>query len=137
VNTTNILFICGGAFEGLDKVIEQRLGEAGLGFGAEAKPKKRIESGGLLRKVQPEDLIQYGLIPELIGRLPIIATLDNLDAGALVDVLTKPKNALVKQYQKMFALEGVVLEFTPESLEAMAVGHYDGDRGRGGCEVDP
>lgn len=74
----------------------------------------------MLRKVQPEDLIEYGLIPELIGRLPIIATLDNLDAGALVDVLTKPKNALVKQYQKMFALEGVVLEFTPDSLEAIA-----------------
>jgi len=120
VNTTNILFICGGAFEGLDKVIEQRLGEASLGFGAEAKSKKRIDRGDLLRKVQPEDLIQYGLIPELIGRLPIIATLDNLDAGALVDVLTKPKNALVKQYQKMFALEGVVLEFTPGSLDAIA-----------------
>jgi ATP-dependent Clp protease ATP-binding subunit ClpX len=120
VNTTNILFICGGAFEGLDKVIEQRLGEVGLGFGAEAKPKKRLNFGDILRKVQPEDLIQYGLIPELIGRLPILATLENLDAGALVDVLTRPKNALVKQYQKMFALEGVELVFSPGSLEAVA-----------------
>ncbi len=120
VNTTNILFICGGAFEGLDKVIEQRLGEFGVGFGVEPKPKRRMNLGDVLRKVQPEDLIQYGLIPELVGRLPVLATLDNLDAGALVDVLTKPKNAFVKQYQKMFALEGVELNFTKDSLEAIA-----------------
>jgi ATP-dependent Clp protease ATP-binding subunit ClpX len=120
VDTTNILFICGGAFEGLDKVIEQRLGEFGVGFGVESKPKRRMNVGDVLRKVQPEDLIKYGLIPELVGRLPILATLDHLDADALVRVLTEPRNALVKQYEKMFALEGVTLEFTPESLQAVA-----------------
>ncbi|MBK8869581.1 MAG: ATP-dependent Clp protease ATP-binding subunit ClpX [Elusimicrobia bacterium] len=120
VDTTNILFICGGAFEGLDKVIEQRLGEFGVGFGVESKPKRRMNLGDVLRKVQPEDLIKYGLIPELVGRLPILATLDHLDAHALVRVLTEPRNALVKQYEKMFALEGVTLEFTLDSLDAIA-----------------
>jgi len=120
VNTTNILFICGGAFEGLDKVIEKRLGQSGLGFGVEPKVKKALNVGDVLRLAQPEDLIQFGLIPELVGRLPVVATLDSLDTGALVDVLMKPKNALVKQYQKMFALEGCDLEFTPESLQEIA-----------------
>jgi len=120
VDTTNILFICGGAFEGLDKVIEHRLGEFGVGFGVDPKPKKRFDIGEILRRVQPEDLIQYGLIPELVGRLPVLATLDSLDESALVDVLTRPRNALVKQYQKMFSLEGVELVFEGDALHAIA-----------------
>lgn len=120
VDTTNILFICGGAFEGLHEVIERRLGEFGVGFGVDPKPKKRLDIGDILRRVQPEDLIQYGLIPELVGRLPVLATLDSLDQHALVDVLTRPRNALVKQYQKMFSLEGVELLFEPDALAAIA-----------------
>jgi ATP-dependent Clp protease ATP-binding subunit ClpX len=120
VNTTNILFICGGAFEGLEKVIEQRLGKFGMGFGVDPKPKKREDMGDILKHVQPEDLIQYGLIPELVGRLPVLANLENLDEAALVEVLTRPKNALVKQYQKMFSLEGVELSFNEDSLKAIA-----------------
>ncbi len=132
VNTTNILFICGGAFEGLDKVIEKRMGEYGVGFGVEPRPKKRADLGEVLKHVQPEDLILYGLIPELVGRLPVLATLDPLDQNALVQVLTRPRNALIKQYQKMFALEGVELTFTPESLHAvaaMAMSRGSGARG--------
>jgi ATP-dependent Clp protease ATP-binding subunit ClpX len=117
VNTANILFICGGAFEGLDKVIEQRLGKFGVGFGVDARSKRRLDLGRVLEHLQPEDLIQFGLIPELVGRLPVLATLEPLNQDALVDILTKPKNALVKQYHRMFALEGVELEVTPEALQ--------------------
>jgi ATP-dependent Clp protease ATP-binding subunit ClpX len=120
VDTTHILFICGGAFEGLDKVIEKRVGQKGLGFGAEVKSKKSHTANDLIKAVQPEDLISYGLIPEFVGRLPINATLEPLSEEQLVEVLKRPKNALVKQYQKMFSLEGVDLTFTPEALKAVA-----------------
>ena len=120
VNTTNILFVCGGAFEGLEKVVEKRIGQKSMGFGAELlKNEKRI-SNEILKYLQPEDLIQYGLIPELVGRLPIIAILEDLDAKALVNILTAPKNALAKQYQKMFGIEGVELTFTEEALTEIA-----------------
>jgi ATP-dependent Clp protease ATP-binding subunit ClpX len=120
VNTTNILFICGGAFEGLSKVIESRVGKRGLGFGAEVRPMEQMRVGDVLKHVQPQDLIRDGLIPELIGRLPIVATLDDLDETTLVQILTQPKNALVKQFTKMFHLEGVELSFTPEALLAIS-----------------
>lgn len=120
LNTTNILFICGGAFEGLDKIIEQRIGKKTLGFGAELKKKEEKRTYQLLKHLQPEDLIRYGLIPELVGRLPAIASLEDLDEEALINILTQPKNAIVKQYKKMFAIEGVDLEFTPEALREVA-----------------
>ena len=121
VDTTNILFICGGAFSGLDKVIRMRSEKGGIGFGAEVKSKdSRKEIGEVLRDVEPEDLIKYGLIPEFVGRLPVVATLEDLDEKALVRILTEPKNALVKQYQKLFAMEGVELEFRDNSLLAIA-----------------
>ncbi|MBI2119447.1 MAG: ATP-dependent Clp protease ATP-binding subunit ClpX [Elusimicrobia bacterium] len=120
LNTANILFICGGAFEGLDKIIEQRIGKKTLGFGAELKKKEEKRAYQLLKHLQPEDLIRYGLIPELVGRLPAIAALEDLDEEALINVLTQPKNAIVKQYKKMFAIEGVELIFTPEALREVA-----------------
>jgi ATP-dependent Clp protease ATP-binding subunit ClpX len=120
VNTTNILFICGGAFESLAKVIEARIGKSGLGFGAEVKMKKEIKVGDLFKQVTPQDLMRTGMIPELIGRLPIIATLDDMDDATLVRILTAPKNALVKQFTKMFQLEGVELTLTPEALKTIA-----------------
>ncbi|MCL4470910.1 MAG: ATP-dependent Clp protease ATP-binding subunit ClpX [Sulfuricella sp.] len=121
VDTTNILFICGGAFSGLEKVIRNRSEKGGIGFGAEVKSKdNRKEIGEVLRDVEPEDLIKYGLIPEFVGRLPVVATLEDLDEKALVRILTEPKNALVKQYQKLFAMEGAELEFRDASLLAIA-----------------
>jgi len=121
VNTSNILFIVGGAFEGLDRIIRQRSAKGGIGFGAEVVSKDDREAiGQLLREVEPDDLIRFGLIPELVGRLPVVATLDELDEAALVDILITPKNALIKQYQKMFQLENVVLEVRPEALSAIA-----------------
>jgi len=120
INTTNILFICGGAFEGLAKTIESRVGKRGLGFGADVRAKSEIRLGDVLKHVQPQDLIRIGMIPELIGRLPIVATLDDLDEQTLVRILTMPKNALVKQFKKMFALEGVELNITDEALAAIA-----------------
>jgi ATP-dependent Clp protease ATP-binding subunit ClpX len=120
VNTTNILFICGGAFEGMHKVIESRVGKRGLGFGAEVRPMQEMRIGDVLKHVQPQDLIRDGLIPELVGRLPIVATLDDLDDLTLVEILTKPKNALVKQFTKMFQLEGVELSIAPEALRGIA-----------------
>lgn len=116
VNTTNILFICGGAFEGLEKIVEQRIGKKTLGFGAELKVKEKKNSFEILKNLQPEDLIQFGLIPELVGRLPVSAVLEELDEHSLISILTRPKNALVKQYQKMFAIEGVELIFTEDAL---------------------
>jgi ATP-dependent Clp protease ATP-binding subunit ClpX len=121
IDTTNILFICGGAFDGLDKMIEARTGKKLLGFGAEVTPKRDKNVGEILRQVMPEDLLRYGLIPEFIGRLPIVVILDSLNEEALVRILTEPRNALVKQYQKMFKLDDVELEFTPEALTAIAV----------------
>lgn len=120
VDTTNILFICGGAFVGLEKIIEQRIGGKTIGFGAEIRSHQERETGELLREVQPEDLLKFGLIPEFIGRLPVIATLDELNIDALVDILKKPKNALVKQYQKLFEFENVKLRFTDGALVAIA-----------------
>jgi ATP-dependent Clp protease ATP-binding subunit ClpX len=121
VDTTNILFIVGGAFDGLDKIIRARSEKGGIGFGAEVRSKdNRKDIGKALRDVQPEDLIKYGLIPEFVGRLPVVATLEELDEGALIQILTEPKNALLKQYQKMFAMEGVELEVREQGLKAVA-----------------
>jgi ATP-dependent Clp protease ATP-binding subunit ClpX len=121
VDTTNILFICGGAFGGLDKVIRNRSEKGGIGFGAIVKSKDdRKNIGKVLREVEPEDLIKYGLIPEFVGRLPVVATLEELDEAALMQILTEPKNALTKQFQKMFNMEGVDLEFREPALLAIA-----------------
>src|SRR6476660_1690829 len=120
VDTTNILFICGGAFVGLDQIIQRRIGQNTLGFGADIKSKKEYKLGDLLSQVQPEDLLKFGLIPEFIGRLPVIATLHELNEDALIDILTKPKNALVKQFQRLFDMDGVKLKFTKTALSAVA-----------------
>ena len=121
VDTTNILFVCGGAFDGLDKVIRARSEKGGIGFGAEVKSRdNRKDMTKVLRDVQPEDLIKYGLIPEFVGRLPVVATLEELDEVALIEILTEPKNALLKQYQKMFSMEGVELEVRDAALKAVA-----------------
>jgi len=119
VDTTNILFICGGAFDGIEQIIKRRLGQKVIGFGSDNKGDE-VEEKGLLSKVLPEDLLQFGLIPEFIGRLPVISSLEPLDEDALVDILTKPKNALVKQYQKMLELDNVELEFEEQALRAIA-----------------
>ncbi|HEX7045526.1 MAG TPA: ATP-dependent Clp protease ATP-binding subunit ClpX [Burkholderiales bacterium] len=121
VDTRNILFICGGAFSGLEKVIQSRSEKTGIGFGAEIKSRSEARKvGDVLRSVEPEDLIKYGLIPEFVGRLPVIAVLDELDEKALIQILTEPKNALVKQYQKLFKFEGVELEVREDALLAVA-----------------
>ena len=121
VDTTNILFICGGAFGGLEKVIQNRTEKSGIGFGAEVRSKDdRKAKNALLHDVEPEDLIKYGLIPEFVGRLPVVATLEELDIKALIRILTEPKNALVKQYQKLLAMEGVELEYREPALAAIA-----------------
>lgn len=120
LDTTNILFICGGAFDGVDKIIQNRTGKKSMGFGADIKPRKEQKIGEILSKILPEDLLKYGLIPEFVGRLPIIVTLDALDEGALIRILTEPRNALVKQYEKLFDLDGVTLEFTHDALTAVA-----------------
>ena len=120
IDTTNILFICGGAFAGLEKVIEQRTEASGIGFGATVKTKKERSLSEVFREVEPEDLIKFGLIPELVGRLPVVATLSELSEEALVQILTEPKNALVKQYAKLLSMEGVDLEVRPRALRAIA-----------------
>jgi len=120
IDTTNILFFCGGAFDGLDKVIRSRSEKGGIGFGAEVKSRDASNVSDVLKQVEPEDLIKFGLIPELIGRLPVLATLRELDETALVEILIEPKNALVKQYQKLFSMEGVELEIRPSALQAIA-----------------
>ena len=120
VDTTNILFICGGAFDGLEKVIRNRSEKAGIGFGANIVSKEQRKTGETLRDVEPEDLIKFGLIPEFVGRLPVVATLEELDEAALVKILTEPKNALTKQYQKLLAMENVELEFHAGVLQAIA-----------------
>lgn len=120
VDTSNILFICGGAFAGLDAVIQQRIGKKTLGFGADVKKKQEKKAGELLLQVTPEDLLKFGYIPEFIGRLPVLATLTELDESALIQILTSPKNALTKQFQALFKLEGVELEFRDEALRAIA-----------------
>ena len=120
IDTTNILFICGGAFAGLEKVIEQRTESSGIGFGAAVKSKQQRSLTDVFREVEPEDLIKFGLIPELVGRMPVVATLAELSEDALVQILTEPKNALVKQYGKLLAMEGVDLEIRPNALRAIA-----------------
>jgi ATP-dependent Clp protease ATP-binding subunit ClpX len=120
IDTTNILFICGGAFAGLEKVIESRIGNSGIGFGATLRGKDDIDIGEVLSHVLPEDLLKYGLIPEFVGRLPVITHVHNLDKQALIDILTKPKNALVKQYRKFFEFDGVELEFSDDALVAIS-----------------
>jgi len=120
IDTSNILFICGGAFEGIDKIIQNRVGEKVMGFGADIKKREEKEIGEILNMILPQDLLRYGLIPEFVGRVPIIVTLDALDIDALVKILTEPKNALVKQYKKLFELDGVDLEFMEDAMQAIA-----------------
>ena len=132
IDTSNILFICGGAFVGLETIVERRIGVKGLGFGADIQQKSRRDSGELLGQVQAEDLLRFGLIPEFVGRLPVVASLAQLDEAALIEILTKPKNALIKQYQKLFEFEGVRLRFTDGALRAVArkaQGQKSGARG--------
>ena len=132
VDTTNILFICGGAFDGLEKIINLRSAKTGIGFNAEVQSKDSKNTGDLIQKVEPEDLIKFGLIPELIGRLPVIATLNQLDESAFIQILTEPKNALVKQYQALFELENVALEFREDALKAIAKRAMDRNTGARG-----
>jgi ATP-dependent Clp protease ATP-binding subunit ClpX len=132
INTRDILFICGGAFEGLDKIIESRIGESRMGFNAEVKQKSRYKIGEILRKVEPDDLIGFGLIPEIVGRLPAVMGLDQLDEESLLKILTEPKNALTRQYKKLFAMEGVKLTFAKDALKEVvdtAVRKKTGARG--------
>ncbi|WP_029008556.1 ATP-dependent Clp protease ATP-binding subunit ClpX [Azospirillum halopraeferens] len=132
VDTTNILFICGGAFAGLEKIIAQRGKGTSIGFGADVRSPEERSTGDILRQVEPEDLLKFGLIPEFVGRLPVVATLADLDEGALVEILTKPKNALVKQYQRLFEMEDVRLDFSEDALKniaAKAIARKTGARG--------
>ncbi len=132
VNTKDILFICGGAFEGLDKVIEKRVGQKVLGFGADVKSKNERNTGELMALVEPDDLLRYGLIPELVGRLPVVGTLDSLDEDSLIRILTEPKNAITKQYGRFMEMEGVKLDFTEDALRAiskLAIARGTGARG--------
>ncbi|SDC75912.1 ATP-dependent Clp protease ATP-binding subunit ClpX [Candidatus Frackibacter sp. WG11] len=132
LDTSNILFICGGAFDGLDKVIKSRLNNKVMGFGADIKSKEDEELGEILKHVRSQDILKYGLIPEFVGRIPVLVTLEQLDKDALVQILTEPRNALVKQYSKFFELDDVELEFTPEALEAIADKALEHDTGARG-----
>jgi ATP-dependent Clp protease ATP-binding subunit ClpX len=132
VDTTNILFICGGAFAGLEKIIAMRRQGTSIGFGAEVRGPDERKTGEILKDLEPEDLLKFGLIPEFVGRLPVIATLEDLDEKALIEILTKPNNALVKQYQRLFEMEDVNLEFNEEALRAIsakAIARKTGARG--------
>ena len=120
IDTTNILFICGGAFVGLDKIISERTGASTLGFGAEVKNKENIDTANAFKDIQAQDLIKYGMIPEFVGRLPIVATLNSLDESALVKILVEPKNAITKQYVQMFKMDGIELDFDKSAIEAVA-----------------
>ena len=120
INTTNILFICGGAFDGLAQIIERRIGKKTIGFGAKVEGDKNVHLGQVLSEMQPEDLLKFGLIPEFVGRLPITVACDPLDEKALIDILVKPRNALVKQYQRLLGLDGITLNFDNEALSAIA-----------------
>ena len=120
VDTTNILFICGGAFAGLDRIIKQRGKGSAMGFGADVRDESMVGIGETFKSLEPEDLLKFGLIPEFVGRLPVLATLEDLDEDALVTILTEPKNALVKQYQRLFELEDAQLTFTDDALSAIA-----------------
>ena len=132
IDTTNILFICGGAFEGLEKIIKDRTGKKSMGFAAQIESKKELQTYKVFEELLPQDLLKFGLIPEFVGRLPIIATLQELDRNALIEIVTKPKNALVKQYKKLLELDGVELEFQKEALDAIvekAIERNTGARG--------
>ncbi|MGM9936645.1 MAG: AAA family ATPase, partial [Candidatus Ornithomonoglobus sp.] len=120
IDTTNILFICGGAFDGIDKIVNARTGTKALGFGAKIESKKEADISELIKMITPQDLLKFGLIPEFIGRLPVFAALDKLDRDALITILTKPKNALIKQYKALLGFDEVELEFTTEAIEAIA-----------------
>src|SRR6266566_3444653 len=120
IDTTNVLFICGGSFSGLERIIEQRVGKSGMGFGAVLRVKNDHATTDAFAEVMPEDLLKFGMIPEFVGRLPVITSVHNLDREALILILTEPRNALVKQYRRLFELDGVDLEFTPDALEAVA-----------------
>ncbi len=135
VNTANILFVCGGAFNGLESIIEQRVGKKTIGFGAEIKSAKKKDVGEVIGDVRPEDLIKHGLIPEFVGRLPVVATLNDLDEEALVEILTRPKNALTKQYEKLFELENVKLRFNEDLLEVAAKKAIDRKSGARGLRA--
>lgn len=132
INTENILFICGGAFEGLDKIIKDRVGKKSIGFGAQIQSKQELSKYKIYEELLPQDLLKFGLIPEFVGRLPIITTLHELDKEALIEIVTKPKNALVKQYKKLFKMDNVDLEFEQEALELIvdkAIERNTGARG--------
>ncbi len=132
INTANILFICGGAFEGIERIIKDRIGKKSIGFGAEIESKKEIDKSKILKELLPQDLLKFGLIPEFVGRLPIIATLEELDKATLIRIVTEPKNALIKQYQKLLQLDNVELEFEPEALDLIvekAIERNTGARG--------
>ena len=132
IDTSNILFICGGAFEGLDNIIKDRIGKKSIGFGASIESKKDTNRTEILKQMLPQDLLKFGMIPEFVGRLPIVATLDALTKEALIDILTKPKNSLIKQYTKLVELDGVELEFESEAIQAIvdqAIERNTGARG--------
>lgn len=135
IDTANILFIVGGAFVGLDQIIHRRLGQSRLGFGAEVQSKKELKLGELFAQVQPEDLLKFGLIPEFIGRLPVLATLEELSENALIDILTTPRNSLVKQFQKLFEMDGVKLRFTKGGLRAVAQKSIERESGARGLRA--
>ncbi|NLK36307.1 MAG: ATP-dependent protease ATP-binding subunit ClpX, partial [Gracilibacteraceae bacterium] len=135
IDTTNILFICGGAFDGLEKIIMNRIGKKSMGFVADIQSRDHQDIGEILKKIMPEDLLKFGLIPEFVGRIPIIVTLNPLDKNALVRILTEPKNALVKQYQKLFELDNVELEFEDEAIEEIAQKALDRKTGARGLRA--
>lgn len=135
IDTTNILFICGGAFGGIENIIQNRLGKNMMGFGSELQSKKDVKKDDILAKIMPEDLLKFGLIPEFVGRLPIIVTLQSLDQDALIKILTEPKNALVKQYQKLFDMDNISLEFKDDALEAIAKEALERDTGARGLRA--
>ena len=135
IDTTNILFICSGAFNGLEKIIQNRTGKNTIGFGGEIKSKKDIKTNEIIKECEPQDLLKFGLIPELIGRVPLIVTLDSLNEDALIKILTEPKNALCKQYKKLFEIDGVTLEFAPKAIEAVAKKAIERDTGARGLRA--
>ena len=135
IDTTNILFICGGAFDGMDKIIENRIGQKSIGFNAEIKETEEQNIGELFKQILPQDYVKYGLIPEFVGRVPVTAALDMLDEEALIRILSEPKSSLVKQYKKLFELDGVELEFEPEALKAMAAKAMERNTGARGLRA--
>ncbi len=135
IDTTNILFICGGAFDGLEKIVEARIGKKAIGFNADITMGQKKEIGELFRQALPQDLIKFGMIPEFVGRVPVVTALDMLDEDSLVRILTEPKNAIVKQYHKLFELDGVELEFTPEALQAVAKRSFERKTGARGLRA--